>query len=752
MSSETLIHRAQAELIAVYKGLADLMALAHKLPDPAVATQTNTVLAQMKTAMDKLQTRINDQDKEHQQVRGLFNIGRAINSTLEIESLLNLVIEMITSVTGAERAFLMLSDSETGQLSLKIARGIDKVAQANEDFQISRSIADRVAKEHVPVLTTNAQEDTRFKASQSIISFSLRSILCVPLRVKDKTIGVIYADNRVKSGIFSTRDRDLLAAFADQAAVAIENARLFAETNQRLRELSTLLSVGQVITRSLDQELVLKTICEQGLAAIANANKIVIHLLDASGEVLEARAIASKTITTVRLGNLRRDQGLSGAAMKDRHVISVRDTQTDPRFINSQSTIRSLVVAPLIVGDRVLGTVTADAPDPGMFDESTERLLAALADQAAIAIENARLFGELRRNIAEVSALKSFQDNIFASIASGVITVDMQDRITTFNRAAELILNTHSADVLNRPLVDALEFIGRDDLSHLIDEVKQTSVPVIGHESRRQVPHRGSVSLSMSLTTLRDATAQTDLGVAIVVDDLTEKRKLQAREEMFGRYLAPSVIKRLPDDPSELKLGGHRETISVLFADVRGYSTFSEGLTPETLVDVLNQYLSLGAQAILGEEGTLDKFMGDAIMAFWNAPEAQHDHALRAVRAAWHMRESVVQHQQEVGPSAQLQFGLGLNVGDAVVGNIGAERALNYTAIGDSVNLAKRLQEGAAGNQIVLSDAIYQMVQEHVEVAALEAVHVKGRAALEKRWELMGLKAPQPIDVPGLPH
>jgi len=123
------------------------------------------------------------------------------------------------------------------------------------------------------------------------------------------------------------------------------------------------------------------------------------------------------------------------------------------------------------------------------------------------------------------------------------------------------------------------------------------------------------------------------------------------------------------------------------------------------------------------------------------------------VRAAYYMRETVMQHQQAVGAGSRLQFGLGLNVGDAVVGNIGAERALNYTAIGDSVNLAKRLQEGAAGNQIVLSDAIYQMVQDHVEVTPLEAVHVKGRAALEKRWELMGLKA-KPVfsGMPQLPQ
>ncbi|MEP7198969.1 MAG: GAF domain-containing protein [Chloroflexota bacterium] len=740
MSSETLIHRAQAELVALYKGLGDLLPLAAKLPDPAAATKVNATLSQMKVALDKLQGRINEQDREHNQVRALFNVGRAINTTLDIDTLLSLVIEMIVNVTGAERTFLMLLDPETQQLNVKVAHGIDQSAQAGADFQISRGIAERVAKERTPVLTTNAQADPRFQSRESVVNFSLRSILCVPLRVKDKTIGVIYADNRIKAGLFSTRDRDLLTAFADQAAVAIENARLFAETNQRLREVTLLRDVGQVLTRTLDLERVLKTICDEALRTLVNANKVVIHLLDASENELIARAIANRPGGEIRLRNFQRGQGIVSVAIDERRVINVPETQTEPHFFDTGAALRSLVVAPLIVGERVLGTITADSLQPNAFDESGERILSALADQAAIAIENARLFEELRRNIAEVSALKGFQDNIFASVPSGVITVDMQNVITTFNRAAETILNVKASQVLRRPIADALSFLGGDELPNLLDGVKQNDDPVIAHEVRRAVPQRGMVNLSLSLSTLRDASAATRLGVALVLDDLTEKKKLQAREEMFGRYLAPSVIKRLPDDPGELKLGGHRQTVSILFADVRGYSTFSEHIEPELLVDILNQYLSLCAHAIITEEGTLDKFMGDAVMAFWNAPEEQPDHALRAVRAACQMRAAILAHHARVPVERRLSFGVGLHVGEVVVGNIGTERALNYTAIGDAVNLAKRLQEVSAANQIALSNAIYQVVKDQVVVSGLEAIHVKGRSALEQRWELIGLK------------
>jgi adenylate cyclase len=736
MSNETLIQRAQIELVAIYKGFGDLTALSGRLPDQAVSKQANTILLQMRAAMDKLQVRMNEQDREHMQVRGLFSVGRAINSTLELDTLLSLVIETILNVTGAERAFLMLLEGEEQQLAIKVARGIDKSAQAGADFQISRSIAERVAREQTAVLTTNAQEDTRFQAQQSIINFSLRSILCVPLRVKRKTIGVIYADNRVKSGLFSARDRDILLAFADQAAVAIENARLFSETRQRLNELTVLQEVGEVLTRTLDLEVVLQTICREALRTITTANKVVIHLLDVSESELVARAIACRSEIVVRLRNFKRGQGLAGRALEERRTLNVPETNEESHFLDTGSGLRSLVVSPLVVGDRVLGTLTADSLQPNSFDERAVRLLNALADQAAIAIENTRLFGELRRNIAEVSALKGFQDNIFASIPSAVITIDMEDCITTFNRAAEQILNLSASDVVHHPIQEVLSVFGGSELPLLLDTLKQEDKPLIAQELRRDVPRRGPVSLSMSMSTLRDASAATRLGVAIVMDDLTEKKKLQAREEMFGRYLAPSVIKRLPDDPRELKLGGTRQTVSILFADIRGYSTYSERLTPELLVDILNQYLSLSAQAILAEEGTLDKFMGDAVMAFWNAPEEQPDHTLRAVRAAWRMRVAIVEHHQRVPLEQRLSFGVGLHTGPVVVGNIGTERALNYTAIGDAVNLAKRLQEGAAANQIVLSDAALQIVQDQVEVSALDAVQVKGRSAFEKRWEL----------------
>ncbi len=533
----------------------------------------NPLLPQFEISLNELQTELAAQEKEHEQLTALYNVSQAVNSTLDLGNCLNLVMDMIISVTGAERGFLMLIDEETGELSFKVARNMDQETIEGSSFEISRSIVNRVAKEGIPIVTTNAQADPRFSAQASVVSYSLRSILCVPLTVKDKITGVIYADNRIKAGLFSDRDRDLLAAFANQAATAIENARLF---------------------------------------------------------------------------------------------------------------------------------------------ES------------------------VKRNLEEISNMKNLMDNVFASIASGVITTDVMDQITLFNRAAESILGIQAERCVGEPYSNVLPDLQKTLLPALIEEVKTKERKYIAYEIEPYLAQRGMVNLSMNLSPLKDAKEET-LGVAIVVDDLTEKKRLEAVRDMFRRYVSPAVVDRLPSDPDQLKLGGQRQEISIVFADIRGFTSFSERLQPEELVVILNRYLSLAAEAVLKHEGTLDKFMGDAVMAFFNAPLPQEDHALRAVKAALDMQGAIDEYNK-AEDGAQLSYGVGINLGEAVVGNIGTAEQMNYTAIGDSVNLAKRLQETAGGGQILLSHSTYQKVKDYVDANRLEPVQVKGRTAFEEVYKLIGLK------------
>jgi len=500
----------------------------------------------------------------------LANISQVVNSSLNPDEVLRIVMDTIIRLTKAERGFLMLRD-QNGELVTKLARNWEQESLDPSEFEISRTVVDRVASEGLPVLTTNAQEDPRFGGQESIIAYNLRSILCVPLMVKDELIGVIYADNRVRTGLFTETERDLLNAFANQAAVAIENARLF---------------------------------------------------------------------------------------------------------------------------------------------ES------------------------VRRTLAEVTELKNLMDNVFSSIVSGVITADVEDKITLINSAAAAILGKTSRDLIGLPIHEMLAPFA-ESLSNHIENVRHTDQSVVGLEAAANLPLRGQVDLRFNLSPLKDAD-QKSHGVAIVLDDLTEHKQLEAQRRLFQKMVSPKVIEQI--DPDQIALGGKRAQITTLFADIRGFTAFSENHSPEELVSVLNQYLKSSADAVLEEEGTIDKFMGDAVMAWFNAPIAQRDHTLRAVKAALGIREGFEALYETLPKDAHLSFGAGIHFGEAVLGVIGTEQRIDYTAIGDSVNTAKRIQENSEEGQILISEAAYKLVKGEVEVKEVEPVHAKGKRKPLKVYEVIGLK------------
>jgi class 3 adenylate cyclase len=220
---------------------------------------------------------------------------------------------------------------------------------------------------------------------------------------------------------------------------------------------------------------------------------------------------------------------------------------------------------------------------------------------------------------------------------------------------------------------------------------------------------------------------------------LTKEREKQAIRSIFECYVSPAVVERLVEGRETLALGGQRQDVSVLFADIRGFTAFSENLPPERVVEALNRYLALAVEPILAEDGTLDKFVGDAIMAIFNAPLPQSDYVLRAVQAALGMQQAIFGYNSKAAGPA-LSFGIGIHTGPVVVGNIGTIKQMNYTAIGDTINLAKRLQENASEGQILLSQAALEAVQDVVAVEDLGLLTVKGRTAAEHVYQLIGLR------------
>lgn len=224
-----------------------------------------------------------------------------------------------------------------------------------------------------------------------------------------------------------------------------------------------------------------------------------------------------------------------------------------------------------------------------------------------------------------------------------------------------------------------------------------------------------------------------------------EERRARDIRKMFSSYVSKRIVDELIRDPSKTKLGGDRKEITVLFSDIRGFTSFSEKHEPEEVVSLLNEYLGAMTEIVFEHEGTLDKFVGDAIMALWGAPIGQPDHAERAVRCAVAMIVKLKQLQAKWASEGRyvIDIGIGINTGDMVVGNMGAEgKKMDYTVIGDNVNLGARL-EGLTrkyNNHIIISEYTYAKVKNIVEAKELDSVTVKGKENPVVVYDLVGMK------------
>lgn len=498
------------------------------------------------------------------------------------------------------------------------------------------------------------------------------------------------------------------------------------ELQRQQQELNAVHVIGRLTTSLLDLDVVLERLTE-----------IAVHLTEAEESVLLLRDWDTDELYLQTGKNLRSDldkgfrMGIDGTgpgrAIRTGRPVLVTGEQAQ---IAPGSESKATLYMPLQAPDRVIGLLgLSSRKSKDAFSQRDVYLLSNLVDYAAIAIENARLFESTAR-------AKSLMDNVFWSIASGVIAVDRDNRISLVNRAARQILETPSAQTGVR-LADALPHID-STLRQLIEQVRRDGESKGPLETDLSLPSGRVVNLRVTLSPLRQGTQPSE-GVTIVIEDFTKERKLESRFRMFQRYLSPTVIERLPDDPGELELGGVRQEVACLFADLRGFVDFSMQHPPETLVETLNEYLGIGATAVLDQEGTLDKFVGDEVVAFFNAPLPQDDYALRAVKAALAIRERTSELHGRLAPGDQLAYGIGISVGEAIVGNVGTPQRLDYTAIGPTVNLANRLQGAAKPGQILLTPEVYEQTKDHIRARPILLEGITASQEKTQAFELIDL-------------
>lgn len=227
--------------------------------------------------------------------------------------------------------------------------------------------------------------------------------------------------------------------------------------------------------------------------------------------------------------------------------------------------------------------------------------------------------------------------------------------------------------------------------------------------------------------------------VTAVLNEQSDKRFVK---ELFGRYVSSQVADQILSlaDSGNLQLGGEQKEVTILFADIRGFTKMSEQLSPEAIVSMLNTYLSIMIEKVLENGGMVNKFAGDNIMAVWNAPQEQKEHARLAAKAAWEAQLGIAEIQKNDPSLPRALFGVGINTGQAVAGNVGSSGRSEYTVIGDAVNLASRICSGTTGGEVWLGPETYRQAKNYVEVTALEPQEFKGKSERVPVFRLNGLK------------
>ncbi|HRJ75078.1 MAG TPA: GAF domain-containing protein, partial [Anaerolineales bacterium] len=284
--------------------------------------ETTDNLHHLQTTLEQLSEKIEVFQNEHGNMMALAQVGQVINSSLELDEVLRIVMDNIVRLTKAERGFLMLRDDK-GEMVARVARNWEMESINSSEKNVSRTVVQRVIDSGESIVTTNAQEDQRFVGQESIVAFNLRSILCVPLKVKNDLIGVIYADNRIRTGIFADTEKDLLEAFANQAAVAIDNARLFSSLKHSLEEVTALKNLMDNVFASIASGVITADVQDN----ITLANRAAENILGSPTEEIIGHRL-NEALSSV---SAELEPHLNEVRKTDKAIVDLEISHTSPK-------------------------------------------------------------------------------------------------------------------------------------------------------------------------------------------------------------------------------------------------------------------------------------------------------------------------------------------------------------------------------------------------------------------------------------
>ncbi len=657
----------------------------------------------------------------------VLEISQKVARAELLDDQLSIIVEEITRVTNSERGSLFLNDPSTNELYSRVALG-----GVNREIRFlnNTGIAGWVFSQGEALITPDAYADPRFNQSiDQKTGFTTRNILCVPVAtVKGDVIGVAQALNKTDAD-FTDADMALMQAICTQASIVLQGT-MYVERMDSLRQQEA--EFLQVVSE-VSSEINLGPLLQMIMGAITkmlNADRSTLFLNDERNNELFTQIGQGLGAQNIRLPN---NVGIAGTVFTTRKTVNIPYAYADLRFnpsVDKQTGYftRAMLCCPVINKDgKTIGVTQVLNKRGGPFTDEDEQRLTAFTSQISIGLENASLF-------EHVQQMKNYNESMLESMSNGVITLDQEHKIVTCNRSGYRILQLEEKETIG---FEAGELMGEANswLLEKIDVVEASREADIALDATIKL---GEETVSVNVTTLPlTSNAGEAMGTMLLLEDISSEKRMKST---MSRYMDPGLADKLMGDGGEL-LGGQDSVATVLFSDIRSFTTLSEELGAQGIVSLLNEYFTLMVDIITDEEGMLDKFIGDALMAIFGTPFPHEDDADRGVKASIRMMEELRLYNEQRASYNQnpIDIGIGLNTGRVVTGNIGSPKRMDYTVIGDGVNLAARLESATKqyGAHILISEFTLAELKSSYRHRLVDNVVVKGKTEPVGVYELL---------------
>ncbi|KND03467.1 uncharacterized protein SPPG_00950 [Spizellomyces punctatus DAOM BR117] len=673
-----------------------------------------------------------------EKVDKLLSVSSSISLDVDLQSAMRQIIKDGAPMLQAEMILLFLVDRNGEIVPKDFDTNLDVYDFPDVRHPPGSGIAGWVAQSEQIANIRDAMHNERFDAEVDIRGTHIlaHSILSVPIRTRDNILkGVLQAVNKVSTNgnpmYFNHEDEFLIKALAQTAGVIIKNGQIYETMMKTQKKVEVLLETTRSLGSTLELDHLIKMIMDSA-KELLSADRCTLFLRDSEGKYLRAHIQGRDSVQEIRIAL---NAGIAGYAYTSGDSVNIPDAYKDPRFnpeVDKQTgyVTKNILCMPIknISGENI-GVTQMINKHGGPFSADDERILSSFSAQAAVAIEKSQLF-------KKTEDMRAYLQSILSSITSCVITLSENMRMNTMNRPWFLnALGVTEEFVTGAPVA---KWIGEKENYHLLNDilsVYQQGTPVYSAEYELRGP-KGSTFINYQIMPLLGE----QKGVVMVLDDISaEKRAVMT----LGRYMSPALAKQVMEEDGS-QLGGKRKKVTILFSDIRSFTSIAESMEPHEVVELLNHHFSDAVNAIMSEQGILDKYIGDAVMAVFGVPFVSAEDGIHACNAALRMRDCLlILNEGRIATGKRpIKIGIGINTGMVLSGNIGSIKRMEFSCIGDAVNLASRTEglTKAYNVTILVTENTLKETGDAFLTRHIDTVIVTGKSTKVDIFELLGRK------------